>query len=200
MSGARSRGTLNPASGANAHLAGDPPPLFPDAGHLHQDVSFPRAVVEVEKDDLLPRPEDHGAAHYGNQERRPEKGRPHMGITVSVPPAGVVTVPDALRRQSPDGLFQILDDAPFELDGRECRRGPRDEEENLPLGDTGLTDFLRYRSRDVDHIRPCGRGKGEARVVIFHGNVLPLDAWGFLEIITEAACPVQVGLVFARII
>ncbi len=135
---------------------------FFDAGHLYQDVPFPRAVVEVEEDDLLPGPEDHGAAHNGNQERRTEKGCPHVGVTIAVPPAGVVTVSQALRRQASDGLFQILDDAAFELDGRESRRGPRDEEENLAFGDAGLPDFLGDGSRDVDHIRPCGRGKGEA--------------------------------------
>jgi hypothetical protein len=62
-----------------------------------------------------------------------------MGESVAVTPPTIVVVLDVGRRQSFEGLFEILQCAGFELNGRDRRGGTRDANDQLTLGGLDLS-------------------------------------------------------------
>src|ERR1700737_4607048 len=66
-----------------------PPPL---RDHLHGYGPLPRPVVEVEQHDLLPRAKREPAVDQGDRLRRPDQGRPQVGVGVGVVIEAVVRV------------------------------------------------------------------------------------------------------------
>jgi len=59
-------------------------------------------LVEIDEDDLLPRPQGEASAHDGHAQRGTEEGRPDVGVSVPVAPPRIVMVRLSLRDEALD--------------------------------------------------------------------------------------------------
>ena len=95
---------------------------------LHDDLTLPCLRVELEQHDLLPSTERQDAAGKRDRQRGTQQRGAHMAGPVVVAPPQVVAILPTTRRQPFEESVEIGDRARLELDGRDARSGPDDED------------------------------------------------------------------------
>src|SRR5437867_5505128 len=101
-----------------------------DDGH---DLTLPGPVVEIDHDDLLPRPQLQPPVHHRDGEARLEQRRAHVREAVAVAPARVVGVLAARGRDDVERATQIRPRAGPVLDRRHRTGGPGEGDDGDPL-------------------------------------------------------------------
>jgi len=84
--------------------------------HLDHNLATPRAGVELDDQNLLPRAEGQRAIHERDRQRRPQQRRAHVARPVVVAPAQVMAVFAAPRRELFEEAVEIGNRAGLELD------------------------------------------------------------------------------------
>src|SRR2546427_12707865 len=138
---------------------------------------MPRFVVELEEDDLLPRPQSRAAVDNRECKARSEERGADMAVAVSVVPPALVPVPDRRREEPIQRLRDVfLHETRFELvgDNRTRRRCCEHAGETVP--DTGFFDRLRNAFRDVDRLYPSAGLEWNRLPVSDHGAGVYLAA------------------------
>ena len=130
--------------------------LFADDGHNKLPSSRP--VVEIEEDNLLPRPERDCAVSHRERLRRPDQGAAQMGKAIAVAPGIIVTVARIRGRELLQRRLQVRDRARLELDCRDARGRPRVRDTYDTRLDPGFRNDGGDVRRDVNHVaEPLGR-------------------------------------------
>src|SRR5438093_12003261 len=105
---------------------------------------MPRFVVELEEDDLLPRPQSRAAVDNRKCKAWSEERGADMAVAVSIVPPSLVPVSDRRREEPIQRLRDVLfHETRFEFVGdNRTRRGCR-EHARAPVPDTGFFHLLR---------------------------------------------------------
>ena len=97
---------------------------------LHDELALAGAVVEIDKDDLLPRAQRQAAIDKWHGKRRPEQRRAHVGVTIAVAPACVVRIGAIGVGKLIEETFEIADAACLVFERGQRAGGRRREEGN----------------------------------------------------------------------
>src|SRR3990170_1550653 len=137
---------------------------------LHDDLPSARLVVEFHEDDLLPGPECRSAVRHGDREARPQERRPHVAVSIPVPPPSFVPVLEPLREQPLEGRRDVLlHEARLELVRDQRARAGRSVDASEAVRDPGLADRPVHGLRDVDRLDPGARVERNRLPIGDHG-------------------------------
>jgi len=90
-----------------------------NAGKLYHYFTSPRAVVEIDQDDLLPGSQEQPAAGKWDHQRWADQGSPDVGAAVVISPPEMVAVGAVGGRDLIQHALQVGDHPILELDGRQ---------------------------------------------------------------------------------
>jgi len=96
------------------------------SNQLNDHLTVPPARVELDQDDLLPRPDTRATALEWNRNRRAEHRGAHVARSVVITPLQMVLIVAVSRRELLPHPIQIRDCAGLELDRRDTSRRPDD--------------------------------------------------------------------------
>src|SRR5438093_858833 len=132
---------------------------------------MPRFVVELEEDDLLPRPQSRAAVDNREGKAWSEERGADMAVAVSVAPPALVPVLDRRREEPIQRLRDVLfHETRFELVGDDRTRRRCREHAGKTVPDTGFFDRLRNAFRDIDRLDPSVGLEWNRLVVSEHGT------------------------------
>jgi len=72
---------------------------------MHQYIPISRTIIKVNKNDLLPGPENQTTINERYSQRGAEKRGAHMGITISIAPSGIMPIKDSLWNKALNGFL-----------------------------------------------------------------------------------------------
>ena len=93
------------------------------AHHLHYQCSRSRAVVKIDKDDLLPRSQGHLPFDEGYGERRSEQGMSSVCVAIAIAPAQIMAILQVGRGDAIEQLLDVVDGSRFVLGGCQATGG-----------------------------------------------------------------------------
>ncbi len=119
---------------------------------LHDELALAGAVVEIDKDDLLPRAQRQAAIDKWHGKRRPEQRRAHVGVTIAVAPACVVRIGAIGLGKLIEETLEIGDAACLIFERRQRAGGRRREEGNDAILKAAISNCGRNLFRELDDI------------------------------------------------
>jgi len=175
-------------------------PGGPFAHDLHDDLAVPGFVVELEEDDLLPRPQFDAAVDDRDREARSEERGADVAVAVSVVPPALVPVLDR-RREEPIQRFRdvFLHEPRFELVRDDRARTARREDAGEAVANARLQNDRLDPFREIDRVRASSSVERDGVAVNSHGPEIDLPSMNLPAVSAEMdAAVTTVGDIPAR--